>query len=361
MDQNSNFNTFKELIGSINKVLFSYDVDSATITFLNNAFSQVWQQTKESALSNPAVVLNSVHPEDKAYLLKEFNELLAGALKQDVEFRIIRLDKSVRYLLLNPRLIVDTNGTRHIAGLIDDITTVKENYRDLERHGAKKNSILEILSHDLAVPLANIQALADVLSESTQGYNDKEVSHIIDIIRRSSTQSVRMIREFVHQEFLESSSVELFATRENLVVKMLEVVEQYKSSEGKINKEFRFSTSSDTIHATIDSNKFMQVINNLISNAIKFTKEGGLISIDLSEQNSTVLITIKDNGIGIPKKYHDKLFDRFTPARRQGLLGEPSTGLGMSIIKTIVEWHKGRIWFESEENVGTTFYIEIPK
>jgi two-component system sensor histidine kinase VicK len=74
-----------------------------------------------------------------------------------------------------------------------------------------------------------------------------------------------------------------------------------------------------------------------------------------------VVISISDTGIGIPKAFHDTLFEKFTSARRRGLKGEVSTGLGMSIIKTIVEWHGGSIWFNSEENVGTTFFIEIPK
>ena len=92
----------------------------------------------------------------------------------------------------------------------------------------------------------------------------------------------------------------------------------------------------------------MQVINNLISNSIKFTPDGGEITVSLEEKENTVLITVADTGIGIPEKYHDTLFDKFTRARRPGIKGEPSVGLGMSIIKTIVEWHQGTIWFESQ-------------
>src|SRR5207253_7910739 len=110
-----------------------------------------------------------------------------------------------------------------------------------------------------------------------------------------------------------------------------------------------------------DDTKFMQVINNLISNAIKFTPDGGEITVSLEEKEETVLITVADTGIGIPEKFHATLFDKFSAARRPGIKGEPSVGLGMSIIKMIVEWHQGHIWFDSQENKGTTFYIEIPK
>jgi two-component system sensor histidine kinase VicK len=111
----------------------------------------------------------------------------------------------------------------------------------------------------------------------------------------------------------------------------------------------------------LDDNKFMQVINNLISNAIKFTPDGGEITVALEEKEESVLIKVADTGIGFLEKYHATLFEKFTQTRRTGIKGEPSVGLGMSIVKTIVEWHQGKIWFESQEDKGTTFYIELPK
>ncbi|KQS36369.1 sensor histidine kinase KdpD [Pedobacter sp. Leaf194] len=105
----------------------------------------------------------------------------------------------------------------------------------------------------------------------------------------------------------------------------------------------------------------MQVINNLISNSLKFTPDGGNIDIYIQENKRNIVVSVADNGIGIPKKHHAALFDKFTSARRSGLKGEQSTGLGMSIIKAIVDWHNGNIWFESEEKKGTKFFIELPK
>ena len=97
--------------------------------------------------------------------------------------------------------------------------------------------------------------------------------------------------------------------------------------------------ANETIMGDIDELKFIQAINNLVSNAIKFTQQDGTIEISIKEEQDHVLITVSDNGIGIPEKHHELLFDKFTSARRRGLRGESSHGLGMSIIKTIVEWH----------------------
>src|SRR5690554_8051507 len=86
-----------------------------------------------------------------------------------------------------------------------------------------------------------------------------------------------------------------------------------------------------------------------------------LLRLEMIRIDDTVTLSVSDTGIGIPRKYHDKLFDKFSQGRRTGLKGEPSVGLGMSIIKTIVEWHRGKIWFKSEENKGSTFFVELAK
>ena len=361
MDEKSIYTIFNNLFGRTSKVLFIYDINAAAITFLNVAFSYLWNRSRESVISDPALLLETIHPEDKDFIAQEYQELVKGAIKFDIECRILQPDNTVSWILINPQLVTDEQGTTYIAGLVDDITAQKDNVNNLHKFASKKNSILEILSHDLAGPLANIQSLAELLTENTKSYQNKEINHIISIIQDSCGRSINLIREFVQQEFLESAEACLVKRRENLVQKMQEVIEQYQDGENHIQKEFRFTTSSDQFYVHIDQDKFMQAINNLLSNAIKFTHDNGVISIDLSEGENSMLIKIQDNGIGIPQQFHDELFDKFTRARREGLRGEPSTGLGMSIIKTIVGWHQGKIWFESEENVGTTFYIELPK
>lgn len=93
---------------------------------------------------------------------------------------------------------------------------------------------------------------------------------------------------------------------------------------------------------------------------MKFTPDNGSIEVRVGRNDDRVRIEVKDTGIGIPEQFHETLFDKFSKARRSGIKGETSVGLGMSIIKTIVEWHQGKIWFTSKVGEGTTFYIEIP-
>lgn len=129
----------------------------------------------------------------------------------------------------------------------------------------------------------------------------------------------------------------------------------------ELTTNFSWASNKNSIYIDLDEDKFMQVINNLISNALKFTRDGGNIYLNIKDTDTHVILSIADDGIGIPEKYHATLFDKFTDAGRTVPNGPLSTGLGRYIIKNIVEWHSGKIWFESEENQGTTFYIELPK
>ena len=346
------------LAKSTSQVAFAYQIADHQFSFLNPAFEKIWCRTRKSVMTKPASLLKSLHPEDKAHVLSHLNDLIEGALIPELEFRIQLRNGSERWLCVKPLLLEDEQV---IIGFAEDITASKEYNSYLKRFSDKKNAILNILSHDLAGPLAMIQSLTHRLGEDLNLQDNPEVHYMITQIEKSSRQGTQMIQEFMKLEFLESANVDVIKRRVNLVGALKESMEEYQQQQQLTNKNFRFQTSTESIFLELDDNKFMQVINNLISNAIKFTPDGGEISVTVEEQEATILIKVADTGIGIPGKFHATLFEKFTKARRPGIKGEPSVGLGMSIIKTIVEWHQGHIWFVSQENKGTTFYIELPK
>jgi len=212
----------------------------------------------------------------------------------------------------------------------------------------------------LAGPFNMLQQLASVLDERTQALKDPLVRKLIGVMEETCRDSVNLIRDFVDGEFMDSASLELKRIRVDLVLNLQQVVETCQQGEHLVAKHFTFESSHPTTYVEIDNNKFLQVINNLVSNAIKFTHEGGRIAVGLVQHHDHVLVTVADDGIGVPAHLHAELFDRFTKARRPGLRGEKTTGLGMFLIQTIVRLHGGTIWLESAENQGATFYIKLP-
>ncbi|MBF9252996.1 PAS domain-containing sensor histidine kinase [Pontibacter sp. 172403-2] len=340
--------------------IFVYEVESNQFTYQNPAFEQAFKLTAQSVIT-PAALLDMVHPDDRQYVAEASRKLLQEKGSKEVEFRINLPEQEERWICLTPFLLNDAAAEHRIIGYVEDITASKQYNDYLKKFGNKKDSVLHILAHDLAGPLGMIHSISELLSEEVKSYGSQDLDHLISLIEKTSKHGVSLIKSLIDTEFLETTGVDLIKRRADIVVRLEEIMEQYQQSEREITKTFRFFCASKEIYIEFDDIKLLQAINNLISNSIKFTHEGGIITVSLEEHAQTVLIKVADNGIGIPEKYHDTLFDKFTNARRPGLDGEPSTGLGMSIIKTIVEWHQGRIWFESEVNVGTTFYIELPK
>lgn len=313
-------------------------------------------------MADPAAILEIIHPEDRDLVKETYHQIVDGTDQRNLEFRLQLSDLSMRWLCVTPFLLEkEESGQQLLVGSAQDITHNKEHQEVLQKFSSKKNAILEILSHDLARPLANIKGLSTLLAKRLKPSGEEEVAELVEMISQASERGILLIREFIQEEFLASANVELIKERVDIVEKLGIVIEQYQASQQDMAKTFQLFTNQEPIFCEIDEPKFMQAINNLLSNAIKFTPDGGVINLRLEEQADQVLIQIEDNGIGIPDHLQEKIFEKFSKARRPGLKGEPSTGLGMSIIKTIIEWHGGRIWLESEENKGTTFFIELPR
>jgi two-component system sensor histidine kinase VicK len=308
--------------------------------------------------ANPAKLFGMIHDEDKSYVLANVDKCISGVIVADTECRILR-GKYFRWLRVSPFLLKE-NDQHQLIVQAEDITTAKLNIEVLHTHTNKKNSILTILAHDLAGPLGAIQNFATLLSRETEHSNNPKLNKLIKSIEKLSKSSIHLIHSFLDQEFLESASVNLVKKRVDLLDRIKIAYSNYTETQIELGIKFSINANSERVYIEIDEDKFMQVINNLISNALKFTPSGGEININIYKGLESILISIGDTGIGIPEIFHECLFDKFTNARRNGLRGEVSTGLGMSIIKTIVEWHSGAIWFDSTENVGTTFFIELP-
>jgi len=120
-----------------------------------------------------------------------------------------------------------------------------------------------------------------------------------------------------------------------------------------------YQSPEKPVYALIDRDKFRRVLENLLSNAVKFTNEDGQVTITLKEEKGKAVLLVHDNGIGIPAELVATVFNKFTKAGRAGTGGEPTTGLGLYIVKQIIDKHKGKVWVESKENAGTTVFVEL--
>jgi two-component system sensor histidine kinase VicK len=336
----------------ISNITFIYDLDIDWFSYVHPSVSYVVKEQDD--FSN---VFSLVHPDDRDEIIKQFKLLLNGTYTGCSKFRLV-LNNEERWFRIAPQLI-SIKSENLIFGNVMDITAEEHDMETMRKYANKKNSILHLLSHELKGPLGTARNLSKDLYRHLR--RDSFVTNHLNIIARIISECIYLVEDFTDREFLETVNIELVKKRVNIAKKISEYIEELNRSETAIERVFSFTTSAKNIYLKIDEAKFIQILNNLVSNSLKFTQPGGRISIHLRNLPTTVIMDFKDNGIGIPEHLLPFIFDEFTKAKRRGLRGEATMGLGLSIVKAIVHWHKGKISVKSEENKGTIFRIEFPK
>lgn len=353
----------EQLAEHSDNAFFLFDVSPAKFTYVSPAFEQIWEQSRAGLLTELRRVFQTILPADRQFVLRSWNwyKLPGRGNRKNFEFRIWFPDGRQKWLYAELFLLRNEDQRFCLSGWVRDVSERKNYLEVLRKYAARKNATLEVLTHDLTGFLALIGNLSTGIPETLAVEKPAELAHKLELIRQTCTRGTALIADLVNHEFIESSAVKFNRQRLDLVAKVGDLIAIFQAGQKEMGKTFLVEASAKTIYAEIDDVKFMQVINNLVSNCLKFTPDGGTIRLWLEERPETVLIEITDNGIGIPEALQAKLFDRFTEARRPGLQGEPAIGLGMHIVRSIVEMHHGRIWFRSREHEGTTFFIELPR
>lgn len=335
-------------------VHFAYQVEADELLYLHSDFN--WIITQKEGLELSDILMSSIRPENWPELRTAFNQVLAETFSGSVKIKL-ETPLGYRWLQVCP-FIARQQGSLILLGNVIEITDEIANNEIIARYANKKNSILHMLAHDLRGPLNIAKSVTKLIDgEMAEPELQKKTQYIAGILQ----QAIDLIADLVNREFLETTEVVLVKKKVDIVCKLNEYLEECRRSEDLAERSFRLLRSNDEIFLELDDAKFMQIVNNLVSNALKFTRPPGEIIVEVIDADDQVQFSFSDNGIGIPKHQLDEVFEEFTAARRPGLNGEPTLGLGLSIVKTIVGWHGGTIWCESEEGSGTTFRFILPK
>lgn len=244
-------------------------------------------------------------------------------------------------------------GRPRIAGwvaILNDVTQLFE----LDR---VKSEMVRMASHDLKNPLMGAMAYIDLLRDDIDASVDGDL-HSVDMIETQLNRMHRIIKGVLDVERIKAGSelndVCYPAILVENVLHDLDIL--IKEKDVKLETQI-----ADTVPTFLgDREQFERALVNLVENAIKFTLEDSHICIAVYSQHDRVMFEVRDNGIGIPEELHNRVFDRFYRGKQFGVEHVTGSGLGLSLVKTIVENHKGKIWLESKPNQGTTFFISIP-
>lgn len=299
------------------------------------------------------------------------------SLEKDNEFNNLKKNNELQHLYLNVTsvfaimLIViisliffnwqkSKKNIKTLGGLNNQINNQNHDLEkalgELQLNSQEKDRILRTVAHDLRNPIGGIASLTSVMSE--ENYTDEQ-KELINLIKETSFNSIELINEIL--EATNSTSVILNKEPVEINSLMSNSAELLRFKAAEKQQVISLVMLNRPLEICISREKIWRVISNLISNAIKFSPVASAILVKAEETEHEVKISVKDNGIGIPDKLKNQVFNMFTDAKRPGTAGEKSFGLGLSICQQIVEKHGGRIWFDSDTENGTTFYFTLPK
>ncbi len=232
--------------------------------------------------------------------------------------------------------------------------------RELDELNKLKNQFLGIAAHDLRNPLGIIMGYSEYLLEENKEDFPEDQIVILNSILKSSEFMLRLINDLLDVSAIESGNLTLNLIKADLVKVIQNSVELNNVISHKKNIQIIFNPMGQIPEISFDKEKIEQVLNNLISNAVKFSKPESEVIVEVVKDQDEVKVSVKDQGQGIPESELGKLFKPFVKTSVKSTAGEKSTGLGLSIVQKLILGHKGKIWVKSEVNAGTTFYFSLP-
>jgi len=236
---------------------------------------------------------------------------------------------------------------------------LKEMADRLEQLNQTKNKFLGIAAHDLRSPLGSLRGFSSLLIEELSGQLSSDQQEFLNIIYQQSKHMLALVDDLLDVAVIESGKLDLLL-RKASVIEMIE--KRIRLFQHKLNKkDIEITTNFDNIPViSFDSTRIAQVMDNLLSNAIKFSQEKGKISVCVHKLEDKIRIDVIDEGPGIPLEHQPHIFGAFQKFRKKQAGSEKSTGLGLSIVKRIIEAHDGSIRVFSEPGRGTTMSFTLP-
>jgi signal transduction histidine kinase len=225
-----------------------------------------------------------------------------------------------------------------------------------------KSEFVSVAAHELRTPLSSIIGYVEMLLDNDPGPLNDQQREFLEIVQRGGQRLLSITNNLLDVTRIETGRVELLLEPTDLPALVETVAAEHRPQYESKAQHLTLLASPGLPPSLCDQTRAAQVIGNLLSNASKYTPGGGLITagVAYAEQEGFLEISVTDNGVGIPPEEKDKVFSRFFRAETAHLTGATGAGLGLAITRSLVELHGGRIWFESEPDKGSTFYVTLP-
>ncbi|MFE6169267.1 cell wall metabolism sensor histidine kinase WalK [Viridibacillus arvi] len=244
------------------------------------------------------------------------------------------------------------------TGFVNGLITVLHDITEQEKIEMERREFVSNVSHELRTPLTTMRSYLEALADGA--WRDENIAPtFLNVTQTETERMIRLVNDLLQLSRMDSREYELNADIVDFNKFFNRIIDRFEMSKSK-NVEFQRHISETPCYVELDTDKITQVIDNIISNALKYSPDGGNIRFGVTAQEGILKVMISDDGMGIPKENVERIFDRFYRVDRARARSMGGTGLGLAISREMIHAHGGKIWAESEEGHGTTIFFTLP-
>lgn len=317
------------------------------ITMINDMAKKQLGVQKEDVLNQSILELLEIEDE---YELRDL-------ITQVPELMIDSQDANGEYLSLRVRFAL----VRRESGFISGLVAVLHDTTEQEKEERERRLFVSNVSHELRTPLTSVKSYLEALDEGA--LSEPVAPDFIKVSLDETNRMMRMVTDLLHLSRIDNATSHLDVELINFTAFITFILNRFDQIRGQ-DEEKKYELVRDypitSVWIEIDTDKMTQVIDNILNNAIKYSPDGGKITVTMKTTDDQMILSISDQGLGIPKQDLPRIFDRFYRVDRARSRAQGGTGLGLSIAKEIIKQHKGFIWAKSEYGKGSTFTIVLP-
>lgn len=319
------------------------------ITMINSTAQRLLNLDRETATQMSILdILDGENPYTYSELLSKTPEIHLSRRDANDEFVTLR----VNFALI-----------RKESGFISGLVAVLHDATEQEKEERERRLFVSNVSHELRTPLTSVKSYLEALDDGA--LNEEIAPNFIKVSLDETNRMMRMISDLLALSRIDNKSTQLNVEMTNFTAFMTYILNRFgqiKSQETNPGKSYEIIRDYpvNSIWMEIDTDKMTQVVDNILNNAIKYSPDGGQITVSMKTTDTQLIVSISDQGLGIPKKDLPLIFDRFYRVDKARSRAQGGTGLGLSIAKEIVKQHNGFIWAKSEYGKGSTFTIVLP-
>jgi PAS domain S-box-containing protein len=351
---------FRQMAENIDDVFWMLDPSTDRLLYVSPAYRRLWGDAASAPVPGPGHWAGHIHAEDEAAVETAYRALASGT-PYEIEYQIVRPDGDTRWVAERAFTVRDTRDRIYrLAGIVNDISERRANEMVLCDGDRRKDEFLAMLAHELRNPLAPIRNAIELLDPS-RAPAPQDFETMRAIIGRQVRHLSRLVDDLLDVARITQGKITLRQENVSLAAAIEAAIETVAPALNKKAHTLKTQMPDDSLYVIGDGVRIAQVLGNILSNAVKYTPQGGEIVIDVRESDEVVQIAVRDSGVGMNAQTIPVIFELFVQSQNSLERSEGGLGIGLPLARTLVELHGGKLEaFSGGPGHGSEFIVSLP-